>query len=438
MPIIPDEAGPSAWTRCSRSSASTPRRAGSTSRSTTTCCSRTRSPPTGRSSKRASARGGLSSWTAAATSYATRGVPIVPFFTFYSMFGFQRVGDLIWATANAHARGFLMGATADAPPSRVKGSSTRTATACCSPRPCRCAARTTRIAFETAVIIDDGIHRMYPDGDATRGEDLIYYITLYNENYPMPALPEVVQGVVNGLYRYADAPEGPALRATILFSGTSYGATIAAQAELAEHYGVGAELWSTTSYQQLRTDTIDAQRWNRLHPDQPARPPLVTQELAGSRVRSSQSPTTLRAVPDQIARWVPRRWNVLGTDGFGRSDRVRRCAATSRPTRRTSCSQCSAGSSPTACSTRRCWATRSSATTSPPTRRSPGTAESSAQHGRVERQHAGRRTPARLSRTPARLSRTPARLGRTPASVLGAIMLPGGGVVAPGHRHRVS
>ena len=184
-----------------------------------------------------------------------------------------------------------------------------------------CRAYDPAFAYESAVIIDDGIHRMYPDGDATRGEDLIYYLTLYNENYPMPALPDGVrEGVVNGLYRYVDAPEGPGLRATILFSGTSYLAAVTARDELAEHYGVGAELWSATSYQQLRADAIEVERWNRLHPDQPERTPLVTQELATSQGPIVAVSDHMRAVPDQIARWVPRRWNVLGTDGFGRSD----------------------------------------------------------------------------------------------------------------------
>ena len=266
--------------------------------------------------------GGLSSWTAAATSYATRGVPMVPFFTFYSMFGFQRVGDLIWAAADARARGFLMGATAGRTTLEGEGLQHQDGHShvLASTVPV-CRAYDPAFAYETAVIIDDGIHRMYPDGDATRGEDLIYYLTLYNENYPMPALPEGVRdGIVNGLYRYTDAPEGPGLRATILFSGTSYGAAVTARDELAQHYDVGAELWSATSYQQLRADAIEVERWNRLHPDQPGRTPLVTQELAASQGPIVAVSDHMRAVPDQIARWVPRRWNVLGTDGFGRSD----------------------------------------------------------------------------------------------------------------------
>ena len=266
--------------------------------------------------------GGLSSWTAAATSYAHRGVPMVPFFTFYSMFGFQRVGDLIWAAADARARGFLMGATAGRTTLEGEGLQHQdghslllasTVPVCRSYDPA--------FAYETAVIIDDGLQRMYPGGDASKGEDLIYYLTLYNENYPMPALPEGVRdGVVDGLYRYAAAPEGASVAATILFSGTSYGAAGTAQAELAEHYGVGAELWSATSDQQLRADAIEVERWNRLHPDEAPRTPFVTSELSTSLGPIVAVTDHMRSVPDQIARWVPRRWNTLGTDGFGRSD----------------------------------------------------------------------------------------------------------------------
>ena len=145
--------------------------------------------------------GGLASWTAAATSYATRGVPMIPFFTFYSMFGFQRVGDLIWAAADARARGFLMGATAGRTTLEGEGLQHQDGHShlLASTVPV-CRAYDPAFAFETAVIIDDGIHRMYPDGDATRGEDVIYYLTLYNENYPMPALPE---GVPRGCRRRA-------------------------------------------------------------------------------------------------------------------------------------------------------------------------------------------------------------------------------------------
>ncbi|MFN7150317.1 MAG: pyruvate dehydrogenase (acetyl-transferring), homodimeric type, partial [Microthrixaceae bacterium] len=266
--------------------------------------------------------GGLSSWTAAATSYAHRGVPMVPFFTFYSMFGFQRVGDLIWAAADARSRGFLMGATAGRTTlmgeglQHQDGQSQLLASTVPSVR-----SYDPAFAYETALIVRDGLHRMYPDGDASRGEDLIYYLSLYNENYPMPPMPEGVgQGVLAGLYRYAEAPAvgGPA--ATILFSGTSWVAAAEAQRELAEHYGVGAELWSATSYQQLRSEALEVERWNRLHPTEAPRTPWVTEQLAGAQGPVVAVSDWMRSVPDQIARWVPRRFMPLGTDGFGRSD----------------------------------------------------------------------------------------------------------------------
>ena len=266
--------------------------------------------------------GGLSSWTAAATSYAHRGVPMVPFFTFYSMFGFQRVGDLIWAAADARARGFLLGATAGRTTLLGEGLQHQDGQSqlLASTVP-TCRSYDPAFAYETALIIRDGLHRMYPDGDAVRGEDVMYYLTLYNENYPMPAMPEGVEpGVLAGLYRYAAPPAvgGPA--ATILFSGTSYRAATEAQQELAEHYGVGAELWSATSYQQLRMQALEVERWNRLHPTEPPRIPWVTEQLGTSSGPVVAVTDWMRAVPDQISRWVPRPFVSLGTDGFGRSD----------------------------------------------------------------------------------------------------------------------
>ncbi|MFZ4517356.1 MAG: pyruvate dehydrogenase (acetyl-transferring), homodimeric type [Microthrixaceae bacterium] len=266
--------------------------------------------------------GSMASWTAAATSYAHRGVPMVPFFTFYSMFGFQRIGDLIWAAADARSRGFLCGATAGRTTLLGEGlqhqdghshllASTVPVVRAYDPA----------FAYEMALIVRDGLQRMYPDGDATAGEDVIYYLTLYNENHPMPPMPAgVEQGVVDGLYPWAAAPPAGGPRATILFSGPMWGPAFEARAELAEHYDVGAELWSATSYQQLRAEALATERWNRLHPGSLPRNPLVTQKLNNSQGPVVAVTDYLRAVPDQIARWVPRRWCSLGTDGFGRSD----------------------------------------------------------------------------------------------------------------------
>ncbi len=274
--------------------------------------------------------GSMSSFIAAGTSYATRGVPMLPFYTFYSMFGFQRVGDLIWQATDSRARGFLMGATAGRTTLLGEGlqhqdghslvlASTMPAVQAYDPA----------FAYEIGAIVRDGIHRMYGPDSPDSERDVIYYLTLYNENYPMPALPddpdlarEFTEGAVRGLYRFAVAPDGPAHRATILFSGVAHQAATAAAAELAEHYDVAAELWSATSYKRLREDALAVDRHNRLHPSQLRRVPIVTELL-----RSSQGPITavtdfMCAVPEMICRHVPdgRPFTVLGTDGMGRSD----------------------------------------------------------------------------------------------------------------------
>ena len=267
--------------------------------------------------------GSMASFTAAATSYATHGVPMVPFFTFYSMFGFQRVGDLIWAAADARARGFLLGATAGRTTllgeglQHQDGHSHVLAATVPTVR-----AYDPAFAYEMAVIVRDGIHRMYGQGEG-KGDDVMYYLTLFNENYAMPAKPEgddVDAGIVGGLYRWAPAPEGHAHGASILFSGSMQGGARAAQAELAEHYGVGAELWSATSYKALRDDALSAERWNRLHAGAEGRTPRVTELLAGGDGPVVAVTDHMTLVPDQVGRWIPRTFVPLGTDGFGRSD----------------------------------------------------------------------------------------------------------------------
>ena len=256
----------SAWTRCSRSSGSTPRRASTTSRSTTTCCSRTRRRQSGQILEEGiTEAGGLASFIAAGTSYATHGVPMVPFFTFYSMFGFQRVGDLIWQATDARARGFLLGATAGRTTLLGEGLQHQDGHSLllASVNPA-IEAYDPAFAYEVATIVHDGLRRMYQDG-----EDVIYYLTLYNENQVMPPRADgVADGVVEGLYRWADAPDGAKHPATILFSGSANLAAREAQAQLAEHYDVGAELFSATSYKRLREQALTTERWNRLHPDQ--------------------------------------------------------------------------------------------------------------------------------------------------------------------------
>jgi pyruvate dehydrogenase E1 component len=271
--------------------------------------------------------GSMASFIAAGTSYAHRGVAMLPFYTFYSMFGFQRVGDLIWQAADARARGFLLGATAGRTTLLGEGLQHQAVAVLvlASTVPC-VQAYDPAFAYEVAAIIQHGIDRMYGPDTPPEERDVIFYLTLYNENYVMPPMPEgdpaeVTRRIVEGLYRWQEAPEGPAHRATLLFSGSAQGAAREAAQELAEHYDVAAELWSATSYKRLREDALATVRWNRLHPDQPPRTPRVTELLNESQGPIVAVTDFMTLVPEQIARFVPSRsFTPLGTDGMGRSD----------------------------------------------------------------------------------------------------------------------
>jgi pyruvate dehydrogenase E1 component len=262
--------------------------------------------------------GSLSSFTAAGTSYATWGEPMIPFYLFYSMFGFQRVGDQVWAFGDMRGRGFLLGATAGRTTLNGEGLQHQDGHSLllASSVP-NVAAYDPAFAYEVATIVRDGIARMYGDDP----DDVFYYLTLYNENYPMPSMPEGVEdGILRGLYRFAAAPEEPSRAATILFSGTAQAAAREAQQLLAEHHDVAAELWSVTSYKSLRENALAAERFNRLHPNGLRRVPYVAEaltECAGPYVAVTDF---MKAVPDQVARWIPGHFTTLGTDGYGRSD----------------------------------------------------------------------------------------------------------------------
>ncbi|NQV97142.1 MAG: pyruvate dehydrogenase (acetyl-transferring), homodimeric type [Acidimicrobiaceae bacterium] len=264
--------------------------------------------------------GSLASFIAAGTSYATRGVPMVPFYTFYSMFGFQRVGDLIWQAADARTRGFLLGATAGRTTLHGEGlqhcdghslllASTVPA----------CRAYDPAFAYEVATIVREGIKEMY----GPKQSDVFFYLTLYNENYLMPAIPNtatIANDILRGLYQFEPAPSAK-YHATILFSGSAHTAARTAAAELLERYEVGCELWSATSYKTLREEALEVERWNRLHPTQLPRQPLVTQLLDGGNGPIVAVSDFMRMVPEQVARFVPSRsFTPLGTDGMGRSD----------------------------------------------------------------------------------------------------------------------
>ncbi len=266
--------------------------------------------------------GSMASFIAAGTSYENLGVPMVPFFVFYSMFGFQRVGDLCWSAADSRARGFMLGATAGRTTLPGEGlqhqdgqslllAATNPAVEAYDPA----------FAYELGAIIDHGLRRMYGNR-AGESEDVYYYLTIYNENYPMPARPDhvVAEDIVSGMYLWDNGRDDLPHRATILFSGSAHGAARGAQAELAEHFGVGAQLWSVTSYKELRRDALEVTRWNRLHPDSEARVPRVTTKLAESPGPVIAVTDFLSLVPDQVSRWIPNRYLSLGTDGFGRSD----------------------------------------------------------------------------------------------------------------------
>ncbi len=285
--------------------------------------------------------GSLASFTAAGTAYATRGVPMVPFYTFYSMFGFQRVGDLIWAAADSQAKGFLLGATAGRTTLLGEGLQHQDGHSLllASTVP-TCQAYDPAYAYEVAAIIRCGLERMYGAKDTNgrdgAGESVFYYLTLYNENYAMPVRPPGVtdDDIMTGLYRWAPTPDGRDAAATILFSGSAQGAARDAQLTLAERFGVGVELWSATSYKRLREDALSVERYNRLHPGDESLVAPVVERLSGAPGPVIAVSDFMKAVPDQIARFIPpitstsrgttttsiRPFITLGTDGFGRSD----------------------------------------------------------------------------------------------------------------------
>jgi pyruvate dehydrogenase E1 component len=261
--------------------------------------------------------GAISSWTAAATSYSVHGRAMLPFYIYYSMFGFQRVGDLIWAAADQRARGFLLGATAGRTTlggeglQHQDGSSLLQAAAvpnCRAYDPC--------FAGEFAVILDHGMRRMLE-----AGEDVFYYVTLMNENYAQPSLPTGVEAdIVKGLYRYAERPvPGSEGAVRLLGSGAILREAIAASELLATDWKVASEVWSATSYSELAREASGAERWNRLHPTQPARESHLQRCLGGPDPIVAAS-DYVRAWPQLVAGHLRAPFTALGTDGFGRSD----------------------------------------------------------------------------------------------------------------------
>jgi pyruvate dehydrogenase E1 component len=262
--------------------------------------------------------GSMASFTAAGTSYATVGQPTIPFFIFYSMFGFQRVGDLIWSFADSRGRGFLLGATYGRTTLNGEGLQHQDGHSLlvASTVPC-CLAYDPAFHYETAIIVEEGLRRMFVEQ-----EDIFYYITLYNENYEMPDMPEGVrEGILRGMYRFLPFAGKAPLRALLLASGTAMQSALRARELLAERYGVDAEVWSVTSYSELRRDALACEREGRLQPEREAPIPYLRRCLEPSEALPIVAVSdSMRAVPDQIARWTPPHFVSLGTDGFGRSD----------------------------------------------------------------------------------------------------------------------
>jgi len=261
--------------------------------------------------------GSISSFVAAGTAYATHGINTIPFFIFYSMFGFQRVGDFIWAAADARCRGFLMGGTAGRTTLAGEGLQHQDGhshvLALGVPT---CRAYDPAFAFELAVIIQDGIKRMYADG-----EQCFYYITVMNEQYDMPAMPAgAAEGIVKGLYKFKSSGNSSAkAKAQLLGSGTIVNEAVKAQAIL-EKYGVAADVWSATSYNELYRDAHRVDRWNMLHPSAAQKVPYVTECLGNAPGVVVAASDYLKSQPDMIARWIGKPMITLGTDGFGRSE----------------------------------------------------------------------------------------------------------------------
>ena len=265
--------------------------------------------------------GAMSSWIAAGTSYATSGVPMIPFFAFYSMFGVQRVGDLFWAAADSRTRGFLMAGTAGRTTLSGEGLQHQDGHSqlWVSSIP-NCVAYDPAYGYELAVIVHDGLDRML-----RRHDDVFYYITMMNENYAHPAMPENSRdGILRGLYRLRDAEDPSAPRVQLLGSGSILREVIAAADLLQGEFGVHADVWSATSFNELRRDGLDIERWNLLHPEEPQRKSFVEQQLGERPGPVIAATDWVKAYADQIRPFVPGHYRVLGTDGFGRSDRRER------------------------------------------------------------------------------------------------------------------
>ena len=263
--------------------------------------------------------GAMSSWIASGTAYSTHGVNTIPFYIYYSMFGFQRVGDLAWAAADARCRGFLMGATAGRTTLNGEGLQHQDGhTHIVATTIPTCRSYDPAYAYELAVIIEDGINAMY-----VRDEECFYYLTVYNDTYAMPAFPgeQVREGILKGLYPVKSVrPEGATHEVQLLGSGVIINEVLRAQEILATKYKVASTVYSATSYPMLRKDALECERFNRLHPHETGRFPYVQKVLGNTKGPIVASSDYMRALPEMVGPYLDGRLLALGTDGFGRSE----------------------------------------------------------------------------------------------------------------------
>ena len=262
--------------------------------------------------------GSMASFTAAGTAYTNYRVPTVPFYMYYSMFGFQRIGDMAWAFADSRGKGFLMGGTAGRTTMLGEGLQHQDGHShvLASTIP-TCKTYDPAFAYELAVVLQDGLHRMYE-----LNEDIFYYVTMYNEDYAQPAMPEgegMTEGILKGLYRFKKSEKGDP-KVQLFGSGPILNEVLRAQSILAEKYSIAADVWSVPSYTELRRDCLETERWNRLHPSQPERKPFLTTTLADAPGPIIAASDYMKALPDGLSPWLGSRLVTLGTDGFGRSD----------------------------------------------------------------------------------------------------------------------
>ncbi|MEI6083963.1 MAG: pyruvate dehydrogenase (acetyl-transferring), homodimeric type, partial [Verrucomicrobiota bacterium] len=261
--------------------------------------------------------GAMSSWLAAATAYATHGQAMIPFYIYYSMFGFQRVGDQMWLAGDIKAKGFLLGATYGRTTLNGEGLQHQDGHSLlfASAIPTLLAYEPA-FGYEIAVIIADGMRRMFQEG-----EEIFYFLGVHNENYPMPAMPAGCEsGILKGLYKFRHGAAEKKHRAQILGSGAILREALRAQEILADRYDVSADVWSATNYKQLRTEALNCQRWNMLHPTESPRKSYLETTVAGEQGPFIAVSDNMKIVADQIAPWIPGGLTTLGTDGFGRSD----------------------------------------------------------------------------------------------------------------------